>query len=455
MHRNRHNNPVSFSGIFSSHVLSDALDQLELSFSVTDEQELFGNLVNTSTSGDQPYHRWGRYREAYGGDLCRELIRRSSINPRSQFIFDPMCGSGSTLVASAQLGFDCLGCDINPYAVDLTNAKVRHYSFHDLRKVESFIRKPIEAARQLTLATRRQGEECKSYFKPDLLAQLHAVRDAIETVHGKTAQDLLAVAWLTILEDCSEKWKDGNGLASRPSSIREVWPCFTQKVEMILEDLRNAPLPISVTGVAWEESAFESSTLVERFRNQVGKELGAVIFSPPYANSFDYFESYKLELLCHYYDGNELRRARGKAIRNYRKGYHHDLTASNVLVQMLCDEIRARIPEKEAQSGKRDSRTRLVPNLIVGYFEDMERVIEELSHCMVSGSVCYIVVDQSSYLGIIVPTDTLLASIAQSHQFRAQGLIRCRGTKTSGQQLSRYPYLKTMLRGSIVCLQKL
>jgi hypothetical protein len=70
------------------------------------------------------------------------------------------------------------------------------------------------------------------------------------------------------------------------------------------------------------------------------------------------------------------------------------------------------------------------------------------------GSTCHIVVDQSSYLGVVVPTDILLADIAQQQGLVVDRLIRCRRANTSGQQLNDYPYLKTILRESIVSIIK-
>ena len=42
---------------------------------------------------------------------------RAGVNPRRHFVLDPMCGSGSTLVAATQSGFDSLGLDIMPYSI--------------------------------------------------------------------------------------------------------------------------------------------------------------------------------------------------------------------------------------------------------------------------------------------------------------------------------------------------
>jgi len=222
----------------------------------------------------------------------------------------------------------------------------------------------------------------------------------------------------------------------------------------MLEDLKQHPLPERLVAEAYRCSALKSSSLVKEFEERTGKKIGAIIFSPPYANSFDYFESYKLELLCGYYDTSELIEARQQSIRNYRKGYGHDLETDDPVVGMLCQEIRNRIPQKEATSGTKDNRSRLVPNLLIGYFKDMEMAIHEFSNCMPSGSFCHIVVDQSSYLGVVIPTDLILANMSQRYGLRLQEIAFCRNAKTSGQQIRLHPYLRTTLRGSIVSLIK-
>ena len=52
------------------------------------------------------------YREGYSPILVKELIKRSQINHEKMFVADPMMGSGSTLVAAKELGFDTMGIDI-------------------------------------------------------------------------------------------------------------------------------------------------------------------------------------------------------------------------------------------------------------------------------------------------------------------------------------------------------
>jgi DNA modification methylase len=444
-----------YSPSYENSDLIKEINNLEGSFEIYDEEPIFENLVNMSLSGSEPYHRWARYREGYSGRLVKELIHRSGINQKSHFVFDPMCGSGSTLVAAAQLGFDCIGSDVNPYSIDLSSAKIRYYSPSTLEKARAYISEPKVNLQQVSFETWKKVRTVEKYFWKPNLEQLLSILGNIDTLKDPIVSHLLKVAWLAILEDCSERKKDGNGLATRPTPISDVWTRFVNQLQMQLEDIEKYPLPKEVTTEAICETAFESSAIIQSFSERTRKELGCIIFSPPYANSFDYFESYKLELLFGgYFDEQTLVTGRERTIRNYRKGYGYQLNTQNQFVSMLADEVRHRIPEKEKKTGRNDNRSRLVPNLLIGYFEDMEKVISSFYNSMPPDSTCHIVVDQSSYLGVVVPTDILLAEIAQGQGFIVDRLTRCRRANTSGQQLNEYPYLKSILRESIVSLVK-
>ena len=121
---------------------------------------------------------------------------------------------------------------------------------------------------------------------------------------------------------------------------------------------------------------------------------------------------------------------------------------------MLADEVANAIPIKENKTGKKDLRTRKVPKMLKGYFTDMDCVLQACSDILTSGGYCGIVVDQSSYLGKIIPTDLLLAYFGEQHGFEVKNIIVCRRAKTSSQQMNAFPYLKECLRESIVVLQR-
>ena len=92
--------------------------------------------------------------------------------------------------------------------------------------------------------------------------------------------------------------------------------------------------------------------------------------------------------------------------------------------------------------------------MIKGYFADMREVIRQCGLCLEKDKV-YIVIDQSAYVGVIIPTDLLLAYISESVGFNVVSITECRKARTSTQQLKKYPYLKNVLRESIVELIKI
>ena len=87
-----------------------------------------GNLRDTR-------HGWLRLTPAYSVQWVREQLEecRGARLP----ILDPFCGTGTTLLACAELGIDCDAIDINPFLVWLARAKTGRY---DRRAVEDAAR---------------------------------------------------------------------------------------------------------------------------------------------------------------------------------------------------------------------------------------------------------------------------------------------------------------------------
>ncbi len=289
------------------------------------------------------------------------------------------------------------------------------------------------------------------------------------TFNNKKIYDILFVAYLCIIEDVSDRKRDGNGLKTDKSKVEDVYDFYRLKLYSMLDDIFSDKIDKGVKVDVVSGSAMELDKYVEEFNKVSGLSLGSIIYSPPYANSFDYFESYKLEIILGGFVDNmkEINNYRDKAIKSFIRKKEETISEFKFVndieetisefkfVNDIAEEIENTIPIKESKTGKRDSRTRKVPQMIKGYFEDMTKVIIKSSKVLKKGKKCYIVVDQSSYLGKIVPTDLFLAYIGELYGFKVNEIIVCRNAKTSGQQLSSYPYLKTMLRESIIVLEKI
>lgn len=432
-------------------VCKTLLADCENRYCFEDETKLFADLVNFSTAKNQPYQRWVRYREGYSTILVKELIKRSQVDAKKMFIADPMMGSGSTLIAAKSLGFDTLGTDVNPYCEMITNLKLSNPSEMELGKLSELVSHPLWENEVLS---DNNEPPLSDYFPESNLETIKKIRQWISKLTEGFCKSTLLAAWFFCLENSSNRKKDGNGLATRPAPIENVTEFFIATVQDIVEDFKLYPLNENSNYVK-TRSALEFSKCVSEYEKSIGKKLGCVIFSPPYANSFDYFESYKLELL---FGGlipqSEFSDRKKELIRNYRLSNKHEIKCGIDIAEALCREINEEIPKKEAKTGKRDGRTRLMQNMIRGYFSDMDHVLKEIYEALSKGGTCYIVVDQSAYVGVIIPTDTILALLAERKGFTVEKLSICRKAATSGQQLKQYPYLKNTLRESIICLRK-
>ena len=94
--------------------------------------------------------------------------------------------------------------------------------------------------------------------------------------------------------------------------------------------------------------------------------------------------------------------------------------------------------------------------MIRGYFDDMTQIFEKLYAGMVKGSKCFVVVANSGYRGILVPTDLLFADIGQQIGFKIVEIIHARKMRASSQQMKELNgKYENLMRESIVVLEKI
>ncbi|MEI7578351.1 MAG: hypothetical protein WCK51_15795 [Armatimonadota bacterium] len=447
----------NLKSVFRSQKLATSLEHIESTSNTTYEIGRFAGLVNMSRAAQQPFHRWVRYREGYSGELVQEILRRHPIDKEREFVMDPMCGSGSTLVACLQSGMAALGTDVSGYAVLSSRVKTRRYTESDIQSLlaclSDFESRQFEAQSPIPHS---KASTLSKYFEAGRLATLHSMLEWTYTLRSIEEQEFFRLSVLSSLEDCSNRKKDGNGLATRPSPVSDVKGRVLLQCKLMLEDISSHASADLLHTQAIEASALDLSESATAFSCDSGLSLGSIIFSPPYANSFDYFESYKLELVFgDFISDTSIKGDRSKMIRNYRIGYGGELKSDNELVELLCREIWEQIPQKENETGVRDGRTRLIPNMLRAYFEDMTEVLRQGLHSLNTNGRMHIVVDQSAYVGVPIPTDLIFCDIALKLGYEVEAIIVCRRANTSGQQLKRHPYLRNLLRESIVTLKKL
>ena len=442
--------------IFRNSSLESIFLNLENPSKIVDRTNDLAELVNMSKSKSEPFSRWVRYREGYSPSVVHKILEMFPIDIETQYILDPMCGSGSSQVAAQKIGAASAGTDVSPYAILVSNVKTSRLNLRELRKVQSFVQEISNFKADDDLQLTPTEQYISQYFPQENFTELIRIKHAVQSAFPKRSrvQDFLNVANLAILEDCSNRKKDGNGLSTRPSRVKDVFRLFENQITEMLEDSGSANW-LDVPSLALNRTALQIDKSIIEFSALLNKSLGAIIFSPPYANSFDYYESYKLELLfSEFFTIDSISEQRKNLIRSYRQMGNPSHNLVNPTVELLIDEIMKRLPAKELSTGVRDGRSRLLPNMLRGYFEDMYEFLSRSAKGMPTGSYMAIVVDQSAYLGVLIPTDLILAEIGISLGFTLEKLVICRRAKTSGQQMNMQPALGDVLRETAVILRR-
>ena len=93
-----------------------------------------------------------------------------------------------------------------------------------------------------------------------------------------------------------------------------------------------------------------------------------------------------------------------------------------------------------------------VADLVRGYFHDLRIVLEQCRAVMPKGR-CHVVVGNSAFAGVIIPTDVLTAMVAQNAGFSTATLVETRHLTVAPQQRNRLRGFEPYMRESIVVLE--
>lgn len=386
----------------------------------TTENGYFQDLVNFKTNKVSPRHSWFEYKQGYAEKLVSTLIEKNNP-PKDAYILDPFTGVGTTNLVSQQLGYKSIGFDINPVAILASKVKTRHYSSDLLNKISELIESFVP---RLTTKYIPKAKVISSSFEKDVFNQLMYIKGFYESIEDETIQDFLKLAYLSIIERASSRIKDGNGIkiAKNRKKLENVYDFYIDKVRQMLQDAK-------INNFDQETILINGSmTLSNDFNKISEKIIGLVIFSPPYANCFDYCEVYKLEFWMGGFVNSysDFDKYRSKALRSHvNSSFSHEFSNLNNNVDLIANLISAH-----------NVWNKNIPDMIRGYFDDMENIIKNMSKVMTKGAKCYIVVANSGYRGVLVPTDLLLAEIAEKNGFQVNNIYIARKIRASSQQMS-------------------
>lgn len=455
--------PVFDCGLFGPEIKEVQAKQIEIFKKIETGLPIFnglsfGNQVNFQRAYQTSVQRWFPYREGYSTLLVNAFIRELKITGN---VFDPFCGSGTTLLAARGNSLNSFGIDVNPISVLV--AKVENEQYGDI-EIESF---NYEINKIRTVAKSEEVfytpfDLADKVFNREILNSLLQLKNHINKIESKKIRNLIFIAWLSIIESISNVKKEGNGIKyknrKRTSNgyiniNKDIWEkqAFPEEKFNFVKNKLLKHLEIILADMQYNYGSCEKKPYIFKgscleFTDFFSDEIQLTFFSPPYCNCFDYFEIHKVELWLGDFVSSkeEFRLLRNTGFRsninslNHKPIFNNNKYLEDLILLFDCEKLW----------------NNRIPNVVKGYFDDMYSFLTKLYQQTVKNGYVGIVVGNSAYSGVIIPSDILIADIAKEIGFKVKNIFVTRHLTTSSQQKQKLEYLKNYLRESIVLLEK-
>lgn len=403
---------------------------------------------NVMAQEDQSIHSWYRFVLSYPPHLVQKYLELFDLR-KSAVVFDPFCGTGTTLVESQKRGMKSVGADAHPFAAFVSKVKTHwSVSLPTLSKVQTKI---------IALAQREYHEHglYNRSLRP-LLVSENLIRYADEALLSEEEQKLIPTGFLSplplkrllLLRGCIHKAcrnvesdiKDFFDLAlchviangagnfafgpeiyrTKPKPDYDVLGHFAEQTAVMIYDLQ-AMQDLAVSTV---EAAVVSGD--SRDCAFLQDRIDAVITSPPYPNEKDYTRTTRVEsvLLGIMRKKEELREVKKWMLRsNTRNVFVADNDGDEVREYKSIMAVCRQIERRRIELGKTSGFEKLYHKVVAHYFGGMRKHLRSLRpHLRKHAKLAYVVGDQLSFLMVPVYTAQLLAEIAVSEGYSVKGI---------------------------------
>ena len=343
-----------------------------------------------------------------------------------QMVFDPFCGTGTTLVESMKRGMSSVGVDASPFSCFVTRVKTG-------RKVrpDKLLSVLVDVAVEYDRASRTDYSDTKAYkylnesgmlsrgwISPTPLRDALALKAAIYKAAPSAAyRDVLLLALVANLSTGIGNMKYGPEIYCGPKKRTvNVWSVFESNAGRMIRDLWAVQeRKLGPTSVFLGDARNCSAIL----RQNGIKKVHVAISSPPYPAEHDYTRNTRLELafLDFVRTKDNVQAIKRSMIRSHTKGiYKTDGDAKLVRDYESIKNLASKVERKCRH--KKYGFARLYPTVIREYFGGMMRHLNSMGSVIDRGGrYAMIVGDQASYLGVHVPTADILGEIAEDCGF--------------------------------------
>lgn len=364
-------------------------------------------------------HGWLRLTPAYSLHVVKEILADRLPH---EIVLDPFSGTGTTPLASAELGIPAHAVDINPFLVWLGNIKLATYSaamvdafraagsrysyelhrqksptdvwIPDLHQIEKWWDSRVLGALAWLFAKIKSDHEKMEPLISDLL-KIAFCRTMIETANVSFAHQSMSFKKRSFMHQGSllstmETFNTGTDVGER----------FHVAVDELAESLA-ADWPLTKSRVYLGDSRHLDKVLV-------ANKYTKVVTSPPYPNRMSYIR----ELRPYMYWLGFLTNGRQAGELDWQAiGGTWGCATSNLGSWAPVADEKIPYTQFDHIISSISKEHKLLGRYVHKYFQDIKVHLQSLKKVMASGGRCYYIVGNSKFYSTLLPVEEIYAAL--------------------------------------------
>ncbi|MBS0504703.1 MAG: DNA methyltransferase [Proteobacteria bacterium] len=359
-------------------------------------------------------HGWLRLTPAYSVKIVEEIVTRygASLN-----ILDPFCGTGTTALSAVNHGHDAATTDINPFLIWLARAKTAHYAPASIGGASRAGAAALDLALQEAVVPAAEPpiHKIERWWPAGARRFLCHLKAAISDTAGSSSEvaDLLKIAFCRSVIRLSNAAFNHQSMSFKDDS-QGAFDLGPEAGAGFLEDLRHV-----LAGAAQNPAGNAVVTLGDArdLPACIGKKFDVVVTSPPYANRMSYIR----ELRPYMYWLDYLANGRDAAELDWLAiGGTWGVATSRLAgwspsgEQWLPDDLPSVLSDIAHGDNANGA---LLSNYVAKYCEDMSAHFASLRHVLNPGARIHYIVGNSTFYGVLVPTEQIYAGMLREYGF--------------------------------------
>lgn len=342
------------------------------------------------------------------------------LNDRKGIVFDPFCGSGTTLVEALLCGHNAYGIDIDPLSRLITKVKITPIEPRKLIRVCNQVLAVINKKERGTFVP--SIPTIKHWFSNDAISKLSLLRDIIETYRDdKDIYDFLIIVFSSIIRKASNADNESQKTYvshTNPKKPEDAFVLFKKNLTTYCERLTDFGKQIKPGCKAYVfEDCIDARKFSGYWHRNIGQGVDLAITSPPYIKAIDYLYNQMVEL---FWIGDLFNLENQKRQNEYGKNYIGTKRVSPEAYSKL-HQIGINVIDKLIEQIYTKNKKHAF--IVYKYFFDMEKNLRETYRILKNNAHYIVVVGNCNVSGSSVNTRDCLIEIARNIGFHPENLF--------------------------------